>query len=357
MGEAPFGVYVHIPFCARRCDYCAFATWTDRSHLIDDYVEACRQEIRAAQLPAATSVFFGGGTPSLIDAQLLVSILDEIRRTADAEVTVECNPDTVTPELFDTYQRHGVNRISLGMQSAVPHVLESLGRTHDQTNVAKAVAIAHEVGIRRVNVDLIYGARGETLDDWRQTVEAALALTPQPQHISAYGLTVEPGTPLARDVSRHPDDDDQADKYYLFDDLLSQAGLVNYEISNWAKPGEQCQHNLLYWRQHNYRGIGCAAHSHKDGHRWWNLRTPDRYIKAVTDGHSLITGEEFLDDETREFERLELLLRMTDGVPVSVLPVDELEGFVEVLDGRARLTKRGRLMANDIATKIIIQAQ
>ena len=158
-----FGVYVHIPFCAKRCDYCAFATWTDRHHLIDDYVAACRQELHVAEIPAATSVFFGGGTPSLIDANLLVSILDDIDKTNDAEVTVECNPETVTYELFDTYAQHGVNRISMGVQSVVPHVLKSLGRLHNHDNVINAMKIAEQVGIERVNVDLIYGAKGESI--------------------------------------------------------------------------------------------------------------------------------------------------------------------------------------------------
>lgn len=348
----PFGVYVHIPFCAKRCDYCAFATWTDRDHLIGEYVDACRRELAEAQLPRATSVFFGGGTPSLIAGELLAWILKDIDREDDAEVTVECNPDTVTPELFDCYGAAGVNRISLGVQSMVPSVLSTLGRTHDPENVAKAVALAAESGIKRVNVDLIYGSVGETVEQWRETVEAVLALEPQPTHVSAYGLTIEPGTPLALDKSRHPDDDDQADKYEIVDEMLTAVGLVNYEISNWAKPGDECQHNILYWDQGNYRGIGCAAHSHQDGRRWWNIRTPDRYIAAVNDGSSVVAADEVLDDATREFERLELMLRMRGGVPKDRLPVDELGDLVRVVDERAVLTRSGRLMANEIATRL-----
>lgn len=347
-----FGVYVHIPFCAKRCDYCAFATWTDRAHLIDDYVAACRSELEQAHLPQATSVFFGGGTPSLIAPELLASILNSIDKAPDAEVTVECNPDTVSVEMFETYRRAGVNRISMGVQSMVPHVLEKLGRSHDRENVHKAVQYASEAGIERVNVDLIYGSVGESMDDWRRTITEVLSLNPTPTHISAYGLTVEAGTPLAADVSRHPEDDDQADKYIVADELLVSAGLENYEISNWAKPSDECRHNQLYWRQGNYRGIGCAAHSHQDGHRWWNVRTPDRYIDAIRNGNPVMAADERLTEESRRFEGMELALRMREGVPADVVPFDELEGFVERRGDRAVLTRSGRLMANAIALRL-----
>jgi len=350
----PFGVYVHVPFCAKRCDYCAFATWTDRMHLVDDYVDACIQELSDLDLPPATSVFFGGGTPSLIPGEQLARILHAVTMAADAEVTVECNPDTVTSQLYETYARAGVNRVSLGVQSMADHVLTSLGRTHDPANVAHAVQCAHDAGIGRVNIDLIYGAKGESVADWRKTVEAVLDLTPRPTHVSAYGLTVEAGTPLAKDVDRHPDEDDQADKYLIVDDLLRRAGYRNYEISNWAQPGDECQHNMLYWRQQNYRGIGCAAHSHEDGRRWWNIRTPDRYIKSINEGTSIVADEERLDEPTRAFEKLELALRTAEGVPTTSLPVEQLEGFVEVVGERAVLTQKGRLMANDIATRLIV---
>lgn len=346
----PFGVYVHIPFCSKRCDYCAFATWTDRSQLVEQYVEACRKDIAREQLPEATSVFFGGGTPTLIAPQLLASILGDIARTDDAEVTVECNPDNVTLEMYETYAEAGVNRVSIGVQSMVPHVLQSLGRVHDVANVKHAVDCASRAGIERVNLDIIYGAKSESVDDWRRTVDAVLEL--QSSHVSAYALTIEPGTPLSLDKARFPDDDDQAEKYEIVDELLSSAGLQNYEISNWAVPGEECKHNMLYWEQGNYRGIGCAAHSHESGRRWWNLRTPERYIDAVNTGKSVEAADEVLDDVTREFERLELMLRMRDGVPVDALPVDELSEFLNVQGGRAVLNRRGRLVASEIATRL-----
>src|SRR5438067_679646 len=221
----PFGVYVHIPFCARRCDYCAFATWTDRGALMADYAAACVADLERRSPALASSVFFGGGTPSLLPAELLVSILEAVPRLAGAEVTVECNPETVTRPLLEAYRDAGVNRLSFGVQSMVPHVLAALGRVHELVSVARAVGLAGELGFETFNVDLIYGAVGESLDDWRRTLDATLALHPQPPHVSAYALTVEPGTPLAADPSRRPDDDDQADKYLTAEATLAGAGL------------------------------------------------------------------------------------------------------------------------------------
>jgi putative oxygen-independent coproporphyrinogen III oxidase len=360
-----FGVYVHVPFCARRCDYCAFATWTDRPHLIPAYLDAMVAEVQRARRPAgspsgghdrlagpATSVFFGGGTPSLVDPDGLMAVLTAIPRTADAEVTVECNPDTVTASLLDAYRRGGVNRLSFGVQSMVPHVLAALGRTHDPASVATAVGLARSAGFTNFNLDLIYGGAGESIDDWRHSLEGVLAL--EPPHISAYALTVEAGTPLADDATRHPDDDDQADKYELADRLLGQAGLAWYEISNWARPDHECRHNRLYWDQGDYLGIGCAAHSHHDGRRWWNVRTPDRYLELMAADLSTASAGEVLDPEVRRLEGLQLALRTADGVPVAALPLDDpdLDGLVRVADGRARLTVAGRLLANEVAVRL-----
>jgi putative oxygen-independent coproporphyrinogen III oxidase len=351
-----FGVYIHIPFCARRCDYCAFATWTDRHHLIDGYVDSLVADIErqvARGLPAATSIFVGGGTPSLVPGDRLASVLDRIPRVDGAEITVECNPDTVTPELLGHYGAAGVNRLSLGVQSMVPHVLAALGRTHERANVHTAVDLARREGIASLNVDLIYGAAGETLDDWRRTVEAAIGL--DPQHVSAYGLTVEAGTRLAEDPARHPDDDDQADKYLLAAERLGAAGYGSYEISNWSKPGAECRHNLLYWSQGDYRGFGCAAHSHVDGRRWWNVRTPERYIELVADGQATEAGHEILDDDRRRLEGLQLALRTSSGVPDHALSGPDqaaLTGLIEHRGERVVLTIRGRLLANEVAVRL-----
>jgi oxygen-independent coproporphyrinogen-3 oxidase len=346
----PFGVYIHIPFCRHRCDYCAFATSTDPDHLIDDYLDALRADIERAAMAPVSSVFIGGGTPTRVPADDLATVVAAVPMRRGAEVTVECNPDDVTTAMMHTYAAAGVNRISLGVQSMVPSVLAALGRTHVPANVERAVAAIREAGIPTFNLDIIYGGSGETLDDWRATLEGVLAL--QPPHVSAYALTIEAGTPLAEDPLRHPDDDDLADKYELADELLAGAGLTNYEVSNWAVPGHECRHNVLYWQQGNYLGFGSAAHSHLDGHRWWNVRTPERYLDAVRAGASTEAAGETLDLETRRLEGLQLALRMSDGVPAEALDADELEGLV-VTDGqRVRLTRRGRLLANEVSHRL-----
>ena len=349
----PFGVYLHIPFCASKCDYCAFATWTDRHHLTDAYLDALRTDIARAVdggMPVATSVFVGGGTPSMVDAGALGPVIAAVPVLAGAEITVECNPDDVTVDLLRAYRDVGVNRVSLGVQSMVGRVLGALGRRHDERNVRSAVEAVRAAGVPTFNLDVIYGAAGETLADWESTLRGVLEL--EPPHVSAYALTIEPGTPLAGQPDRHPDDDDQADKYELADSLLTAAGLANYEVSNWAVPGHECRHNILYWRQQDYRGFGCAAHSHHAGRRWWNVRTPDRYIDLVRSGDSTEAASETLDDATRRFERLELQLRMRDGVPVDALDGDELDGLVERHDDRWVLTRSGRLLANEISLRL-----
>jgi putative oxygen-independent coproporphyrinogen III oxidase len=352
-----FGTYVHVPFCSKRCDYCAFAIWTDRFHLHDAYVDAVRQEIEQAVaegLMRSTSVFVGGGTPSLLRGESMGVILDAIPKHVGAEITIECNPDTVSPELFAAYARHGVTRISFGVQSMVGHVLVALGRSHNPDNVRQGVRWAREAGFV-VNLDLIYGGAGESIQDWETTVREVVAL--EPTHVSAYALTIEAGTPLALDVSRHPDDDDQADKYEIIDTLLADAGLSNYEISNWAKPGYQCQHNRLYWRQGNYLGFGCSSHSHQNGRRWWNLRTPDRYINAVAANASTEASFEQLDSDTAAMERLQLALRTDEGVPLNAFSDADREEFVElgllrVHSDRLTLTRAGRMLANAVSVRL-----
>jgi putative oxygen-independent coproporphyrinogen III oxidase len=346
----PFGVYVHIPFCARRCDYCAFATWTDRHHLQDEYLLALRADIERSMTRPATTIFVGGGTPTLVDPTGLADVIAAIPRVADAEVTVECNPDDVTEEMLWIYRTAGVNRISMGVQSMVPSVLEVLGRWHSPDNVLRAVEAVVASGMPTWNMDLIYGGAGESLADWEHTATTALELSPP--HISAYALTVEAGTPLAAQPERHPDDDDLADKYELADDLFSAAGRVNYEVSNWSLPGHESQHNRLYWLQGNYFGFGSAAHSHLDGRRWWNVRTPERYIATVQAGESTEAAGETLDAATRHDEAMQLALRMREGVPADALDVDGLDGLVETDGERVTLTRRGRLMANAVSLRL-----
>ena len=351
-----FGAYLHIPFCRHRCDYCAFATFTDRDDLMGSYVSAVAIEIERAVeagTPPVTSVFVGGGTPTRLDAAALMSLVALFPTVVDAEVTVECNPDDVTPEMMREYARGGVNRLSFGVQSMRSHVLAALGRTHDPDNVKRAVEFARAAGIHDINLDLIYGVHGESMEDWRHTVAEALKL--EPRHVSAYGLTVEAGTPLADDPSRHPDDDVQADMYEVADEMLVAAGMSNYEVSNWALPGHECRHNRVYWRQGDYLGFGSAAHSHRAGRRWWNVRTPDRYIELVTSGRSAESASEELDADERRVEGLQLALRMRDGVPSESFAADDLEflaGLVELRGERVVLTRRGRLMANEVSLRL-----
>jgi oxygen-independent coproporphyrinogen-3 oxidase len=358
------GVYVHVPFCSHRCDYCDFATWTDRAHLVDDYVDACIADVTtrvAAGQPEATSVFFGGGTPSLLAGPQLARVLDAIPRASRAEVTVECNPDSVDAAKLGAYRDAGVNRLSFGVQSMRPHVLAALGRTHDPANVDRAVALARDAGFENLNVDLIYGAAGETLADWRATLEAAVELGPE--HVSAYALTVEPGTSLGRRVeagtTAAPDDDDQADKYALSDDLLAAAGFEWYEVSNWARPGRECAHNRCYWEGTDYVAVGCAGHGFTDGERWWNVRTPERYVAAIGSGRSARAGAERLAPGARAEESFALALRTKRGAAVDAdarREVDDLAaaGLLVAAGGRVVLTRQGRLLASEVTTRLLL---
>ena len=349
-----FGLYLHVPFCRHRCDYCAFATWTDRLHLADRYLAACERQIREAapSIPPVTSVFVGGGTPTLVDADRLVAVLRAVPLAPGAEVTIECNPDDLDEARARTYAQGGVTRLSIGVQSMDTEVLATLGREHDPSNVRRAVEAAHAAGLS-VNVDLVYGAAGETLDQWSRTLDAAIAL--DPHHVSAYALTVEAGTPLASDPARHPDDDTQADEYQLATARLADAGYEWYEISNWAKPGHECRHNHLYWSGGEYLAIGCAAHGHIGGRRFWNLRTPERYVTAVEEGRSPEAGSEELDPAGQRVEGLQLAIRTRTGIAAADVPdgfVDELDGLVERAGDRVVLTTEGRLLANEVAIRL-----
>ncbi len=363
---ARFGVYIHIPFCAHRCDYCAFATWTDRTHLATRYLDACIHQARraVADAPAVTSVFVGGGTPSLVDPAHLGRLIEATGAGPDAEITVECNPDDVTDDLLAAFVAVGVNRLSIGVQSMDPAVLAALGRTHDPANVQRAAQAAHAAGLA-FNVDLIYGAKGESVASWRATLDAAVDL--EPAHVSAYGLTVEPGTPLAADTARHPDDDDQATKYLIATDVLGDAGFEWYEISNWARPGRRCVHNLTYWLGGDYAAVGAAAHGYRKGRRYWHVRTPERFIDALCEGHTPVAASETLDADAARVERLELLSRTGAGVPLDALDPADVEGDLaglvrrvdavdpswQVGDGpRWVLTDRGRLLQTEVAHRL-----
>jgi oxygen-independent coproporphyrinogen-3 oxidase len=351
-----FGVYVHVPFCAHRCDYCAFATYADRDHLMERYVDAVLHEIDGAKaqgLPVATSVFFGGGTPSRLRAEQLLRILDAIPRSDDAEITVECNPEDASLERLRAYRAGGVNRMSFGVQSTQPAVLADLGRRHGtmaHREVSEAVTAA---GFSTWNMDLIVGSRAENLGDVRHTLSDLLDLDSPPPHISCYALTPEPATPLGQDPARHPDEDATADAYDLVGEVLADHGYLWEEISNWAKPGHECRHNHVYWEHGDYVGFGSAAHSHQHGRRFWNVRTPDRYIELLAKGESPLGGEEFLDEPTQQFERDSLSMRTARGVPLEAFDsLDEIAHLVTVDAGRVTLTPKARLVANQVIVRL-----
>lgn len=374
LGSRGLGVYLHVPFCAVRCGYCDFNTYT-ATELGGGASQASYAGTAAREIdllaevlpgaPAVQTVFFGGGTPTLLPSADLVAMLDAVRDrfglTADAEVTTEANPDSVTPEGLAVLRAGGFTRISFGMQSAVPSVLAVLDRTHDPDRVPQAVAWARAAGFEQVSLDLIYGTPGESLEDWRRSVEAALACGPD--HVSAYSLIVEDGTALARQVRSGvlpmPDEDDLADKYLLVDDLLTAAGLGWYEVSNWSRGrASRCRHNELYWTSQNWLGIGPGAHAHVGGVRWWNAKHPTAYAARLGAGESPALARELLDEETRHVERVLLEVRLRDGLPLALVPAERVElvvarGNAVVQGDRLVLTREGRLLADAVVRDLL----
>ena len=381
--DRAFGLYVHIPFCAVRCGYCDFNTYTATElgggASQDAYASTAISEVRLAAEVLKTSglpdrrmstVFFGGGTPTLLPAEDLARILgaaiEEWGLEPGAEVTTEANPDSVTPESLQLLADAGFTRVSFGMQSAVPHVLKVLDRTHTPSRVPQVVQWAREAGLA-VSLDLIYGTPGESLADWRYSLETALSY--EPDHISAYALIVEDGTKLAAQIRRGEvpgiDDDDHADKYELADQLIGEAGLSWYEVSNWARTPEQaCRHNLAYWRGDDWWGIGPGAHSHVGGVRWWNVKHPTAYAGRLSGGVSPAAGRETLDAETRNVERVMLEARLSSGLDVSGLGTfgqhavagliaDGLVDPASAFRGRLVLTLKGRLLADAVVRRIL----
>jgi putative oxygen-independent coproporphyrinogen III oxidase len=322
------------------------------------YAAALREEVvrrlDREGWPSPATVYLGGGTPSHLPPPVLHELVSSLPRRPGAEVTVECNPEDVDDELLDALRDAGVTRVSLGVQSLSRTVLEAIGRHGDPERTLEAVERVAQAGFPTYSVDLVYGSPAETDADLAGTLEALLALDCPPPHLSAYALTVEPGTPLSRAPSRHPDDDACAARYELVDEVLTRAGLEWYEVSNWALPGHECRHNLNYWAQGDYLGAGCGAHSHRGGHRSWNIRPLDRYLAAFASGRSPVAGGETLKERERVLEGLELALRTRAGVPEDALPADDpaLEGLLEREAGRVRLTRRGRLLANEVSLRL-----
>jgi len=380
--ERAFGVYLHVPFCRVRCGYCDFNTYTAseiRGVRQSDYRATARSEIAMAAgilegsgVPArpAETVFFGGGTPTLLPADDLAAMLDGVRTTwglaEHAEITTEANPDSVDAAYLRDLADAGFTRVSFGMQSAVPHVLATLDRTHDPERIPLVVGWAREAGLD-VSLDLIYGTPGETLEDWTASLDAALAC--EPDHLSAYALIVERGTRLARQISsgqvQEPDDDLEADMYELAESRLSGAGYDWYEISNWARGTQhRSRHNLAYWQGADWWGVGPGAHSHIGGVRWWNVKHPAAYAARLEQHLSPALGREVLDEETRHTEHVLLATRIRRELPIAVLSADgrrnvagliadELIEPAAALEGVIDLTVRGRLLADYVVRQLL----
>ena len=376
-------VYIHVPFCAVRCGYCDFNTYTatelggggsqaeyPANAMREMDLTLARDRAEGYEYQQVSTVFFGGGTPTLLPADDLVAMLGHLRTllplAADAEVTTEANPDSVTRASLSRLADGGITRVSFGMQSAVPSVLATLDRTHDPEKVPQAVSWAKEAGLD-VSLDLIYGTPGETLADVETSVRSALACGVD--HLSAYSLIIEGNTAMARQLRRGeleaPDPDDMADKYELVDDLASADGLSWYEVSNWARtPEQRSRHNLAYWRGTDWWGIGPGAHRHRDGLRSWNVKHPSRYARMLAEGEMPVADSEHVAAEDRLVERIMLELRIADGLPIDVIP-EQQRGMLavhrerghlepEALDeGRAVLTRSGRLLADAVIRDLV----
>jgi oxygen-independent coproporphyrinogen-3 oxidase len=383
LAGAPFGFYVHVPFCTVRCGYCDFNTYTaadlgagpgtSRASYAATAVEEVRfaRKVLAGVDAPVRTVFFGGGTPTLLPprdlGRVVAAIAEEFGLHPDAEVTTEANPDSVMAADLAALREAVITRVSFGMQSSVPHVLRVLDRTHDPDRVPDVVRWAREAGFEQVSLDLIYGTPGESLEDWRASLAAAVAC--EPDHLSAYSLIVEEGTALARRVRRGevpaPDEDDLADKYLLADELLEAAGLGWYEVSNWSRDAaSRCRHNLLYWTGGHWWGAGPGAHSHVGGVRWWNVKHPTAYAARLDVGVSPAHAREVLDPETRRLERVLLEVRLRDGLPVEVLdrhgrralPEQVGRGLVDPVElgrGVVVLTRTGRLLADAVVRDLL----
>jgi oxygen-independent coproporphyrinogen-3 oxidase len=374
--DTPFGVYVHVPFCRTRCGYCDFNTYTATElgggasqaaypDLLAREVDLAAKVLPAGGAPVRT-IFFGGGTPTLLAPERLGGIIAKIDETfglaRDAEVTVEANPETVGPAELEQLRARGVTRVSFGMQSAVPHVLRVLDREHQPLRPLDCVRWARAAGFEHVSLDLIYGTPGESDDDWRRSLAAAIGAGPD--HVSAYALIVEDGTRLAAKVRRGeiaaPDDDAMADRYLIADEMLSAAGFTWYELSNWAKSDKsRSQHNLLYWTGANWWGFGPGAHSHVGGVRWWNVKHPAAYAARLTAGHSPAAARERLTAAMRRMEEIMLRARLVEGLPLTLLTGTALADSERVVDdslidrsaydsGRLVLTLQGRLLADAV---------
>ena len=375
--------YVHIPYCVKRCGYCDFNTYTPAelqistglTQISNSYIDLLIKEIDLAKAQVGQAnvptIFFGGGTPSLMEpsdiARVIKAIDNKFGLTDDCEITLETNPDTVDKEKLAAFKAAGVNRISFGMQSAVPHVLETLDRTHNPDNLPQVTNWAAEVGFKDISVDLIYGTPGESLVDWQTSINAALALPIN--HISAYALIVEEGTKLANAIKRgeiaNVDDDLTAEKYLMADAAFTKAGFTWYELSNWSKNSGESKHNIAYWLNKNWWGAGPGAHSHINGKRWWNVKHPNLYREKLQQNISPELDSEILEPMQIESERLMLSIRLPEGITKDSLSSDQIMSLNQYLEsgaldyakwvaGSVSLTLSGRLIADRIVREILL---
>lgn len=375
--DRPFGLYIHVPFCATRCGYCDFNTYTPAElgsggATPDGWLTALQTELRLASAhlgaaPPVSTVFVGGGTPSLLGAAGLARVLDAVREdltlTSDAEITTESNPESTSPRFFAGLRAAGYTRVSLGMQSTAPHVLRALDRVHSPGRAVDAAREARAEGFDHVNLDLIYGTPGETDDDLARSADAAIEAGVD--HVSGYALIVEDGTALARRVRRgeiaRPDDDVHARRYELLDRRLADAGFTWYEVSNWSRPGGECRHNLGYWDGGQWWGAGPGAHGYVDATRWWNVKHPNAYAATLEAGTLPVADLETIDSETSHVEEVMLQVRLRAGLPAATLSARERErAAVAVADGLLRadgerlvLTDRGRLLADAVVRDLL----
>jgi putative oxygen-independent coproporphyrinogen III oxidase len=376
----PLGIYVHVPFCITRCGYCDFNTYTAAELGTEPgagragYIDAAIQELELAarvlgpEAPAVSTIFVGGGTPTVLPpddlGRLITAVRDHFGLATDAEVTTESNPESIDSAGLHRLRELGFNRISFGMQSAVPHVLATLDRIHSPGRPLQAVAEAKAAGFANISLDLIYGTPGESAADWRESLDAALSAAPE--HISVYALIVEQGTRLAARIRRGelppPDDDDLAEKYLIADERLATAGHTVYEVSNWStSAAARCRHNLGYWRSHHWWGVGPGAHSHVGGVRWWNVKHPAAYASRLASGVSPAQAREVLSAADRRVERILLELRLADGLSTSLLTVGERNRLPDLFDRRLALvenemlilTREGRLLADGVIRDLL----
>jgi oxygen-independent coproporphyrinogen-3 oxidase len=378
VASTPLSFYIHVPYCVKRCGYCDFNTYTpselngDLKSVSLGYIDQLIKESEIAKSRVQSeisTIFIGGGTPTLMEPADFSRLLNHLKSNfgfkKNIEITIEANPDSVSPAKLGALRDAGINRISFGMQSSVSHVLKVLDRTHNPENVAKAVTDAKAAGFDEINLDLIYGTPGESVEDWKSSIKSALSLPIT--HISAYALILEDGTKLANQVKRKeyevPDDSETAEKYLIADSEFTSRGFNWYELSNWAKPGSECQHNIAYWKGHDWWGLGPGSHSHINGERFWNIKHPNSYAAALNEG-SPIAGSETLSDEEKESERIMLEIRMPYGIDKASLKSAQLENASQYLEGgeldkdswqsgRIALTPQGRLVADRIVRSIL----